>query len=337
MSAGPSDRQAELLATDRWAWLGPFVERWYADPLTAGDGSPPEGLAVAETRLGAPLPAALAEWFELVGRRLEPVQDSPATPLSLTEIDGRPVVWAENQWVWAIVADPASEDGDDPRCTLADNDDWTAPDAALSRTVHGMILSDTLVGVWAGQRRGPLGRLGDQVRGGCIEDVTEAERAVLYAAYEPLPVPPNPFWDKPPHGDADTAIRGDEDSGSGVEWMTATDAAYRHFSALVPLDPAGGSHEVLLRIDQPSDAAFRMVFTRRGQVDSAPFTAAIAGGLAHLGMIGGGRSGLEIRATTTRPEQTAAALLAVVPAAVRDEVVVTTHPAREATPRVLHP
>ena len=69
-----TDQQRNLLGTLRWGWLREFVEVWYAEPLTAEDGSTAEQLTTAEERVG-PLPVALREWFTLVGARLRSTQD----------------------------------------------------------------------------------------------------------------------------------------------------------------------------------------------------------------------------------------------------------------------
>ena len=68
---------ASLLESDRWAPLRQFVARWYSQPITDGDGNTPEEIEQATERIGMQMPAALAEWFLLVGRRLHDVQDSP--------------------------------------------------------------------------------------------------------------------------------------------------------------------------------------------------------------------------------------------------------------------
>ncbi len=73
-----SARQRDLLRTPRWAWLAAFIDTWYFDPVTAQDASPTEEIDAAATAPGVDLPQALREWFELVGRRLEWVQDLPA-------------------------------------------------------------------------------------------------------------------------------------------------------------------------------------------------------------------------------------------------------------------
>ncbi|MEU6151392.1 hypothetical protein ABZ816_15475 [Actinosynnema sp. NPDC047251] len=84
-----SDARRALPATDRWAWLPDVLDRWYAAPLTAADGSPPDEVAAAAHRVGKPLPEPLVEWFTLVGRRPAAVQDAPATPATLPDRPAR--------------------------------------------------------------------------------------------------------------------------------------------------------------------------------------------------------------------------------------------------------
>lgn len=225
-----SQRQRALLAQPRWSWLGGFVGTWYADPLAAADGCGPDELAAAARRLGRPLPAELAEWFELVGHRLEDVQDSPARPDRILLDDDGICVWVENQGVWAIVADP------DGVCRSSEVEHFATEPVSVSEAVRGMVLSDTLVGAWPGLGRGPLGRLAGSVRGDAVEDVSADTLVAVRAAYPRLPVAPNPYFAAVPlHGDEGTVLRGDLETGLGLMWMTATEAARERLELLVPL------------------------------------------------------------------------------------------------------
>ena len=166
-----SSRQQELLSTPRWRWLGELVELWYADPLSAADGSTAEEIDAASARVGLALPVALREWFELVGNRLRESADTPATPSRLWSRDGHLAVWTENQGVWNLVVEGGDKDAD-PVCSCDDAEHFDYPLVRLSAALHGMLLSDTLAGAAAPvapfeDRRGPLGRLGDRVRAGC--------------------------------------------------------------------------------------------------------------------------------------------------------------------------
>src|SRR5215471_1105478 len=98
---GLTDRRRQLLVTDRWSALGTFIDRWYAQPPSDADGHTPLEIEQAAKRLGGRLPAALTEWYELVGRRLRAVQDSPRPLGKLTIENGGLRVWSENQSVWS--------------------------------------------------------------------------------------------------------------------------------------------------------------------------------------------------------------------------------------------
>lgn len=83
-----------------------MLDRWYADPLTAADGSAPEDIAAAAARVGGRLPDGLAEWFTLVGDRLREIQDAPATPGTLRGDDAG-VVGVDGEPGRVVAAGPA--------------------------------------------------------------------------------------------------------------------------------------------------------------------------------------------------------------------------------------
>lgn len=227
-----------MLDTDRWSALGAFLERWYAQPLSDLDGHTPLELEEVARRLGVRLPSALAEWYELVGRRLRDVQDSSALLGELSLEDASVRVWTENQGVWSIHA--PVEAGDDPVCRV-DGDSSTSINEPLSHVLLGMLVSDTLVGSWSGGGTGALGALRSTVRGGFIDDFTDAQVQRLRAAYTPLGVTLNPFYDEAYLGDDATVIRFDHNVA--VEWMTATDDAFAALDAVFGLAPDGGEQE----------------------------------------------------------------------------------------------
>lgn len=328
----PSERQRALLATTRWAWLAAFLDRWFADPLDAADGSTPDEIRGAAARAGIDrLPTGLVEWFELVGRRLEPVQDAPATPETLRSLAGAAVVWTENQGVWSILAGATdAEPGvlDDPEFG------WTP--APLTDTLDAMLLSDTIVGAWSSSGRGPLGPLAEPVRAGMIAEVTETEQAALWAAYPELPLPSNPFWDDSPRGNAHAFLRGDTASGSGIEWMTATEQEFDRLAALVDLDPPEGEHEVVLAVTNLSDPQRRLVLDALGVPLTDPYREAVAG-LGHLGMATGAPDAVRFHVTTRDADAAAAALLAAVPPDLVDQSVIAARPVRLARFHIVHP
>src|SRR5262245_16629882 len=126
---GLTDRSRQLLVTDRWRALGIFMDRWYAQPPSDADGHTPFEIEQAAGRLGERLPVALTEWYELVGRRLRDVQDSPRRLGELTIEKGGLRVWSENQGVWSIIA--PVDAGDDPVCRV-EGDFTSSPDEPLS-------------------------------------------------------------------------------------------------------------------------------------------------------------------------------------------------------------
>jgi hypothetical protein len=235
--------------------------------------------------------------------------------------------------VWSILADG---EGEDPLCVLDDPTAGAWAATPVSITVQAMLASDTLVGVWSDTGRGPLGRLNASVHGGALVDVTEDEVDRIFSGYGPLPLSANPFYDTPVRGDADTLLRGGLAGGMGIEWVTATPAAYQRFTAVVDLDPPGGEHELLLMLQRLGWADRRFLLYTDGSPQLEPFQAALAGGLGHLGKAGTQcGQGIEYRVTTTRPAEAADALLAVLPLRLRGKVTVKARPARVADYRTL--
>lgn len=220
-----------LRRSRRWEPLTGFVARWYRQPLCDGDGCSTEDLAATERRLGTRLPAALAEWFLLVDRRLQSVQDSPLR-LQKLEIadDGLLPVWWENQGVWSLRVRSDAPEDDPPM----EADEEFPISGRLVETLLSMVTSDTLVGAWGGDHRGPMGWLGEHVRGGTVEG---AEVSVVAPLRLPLlPGPGNPFFqelDCRPRGDDTLVVRF---NGADLEWMTATPEAFARLSSVLDLD-----------------------------------------------------------------------------------------------------
>jgi len=318
-----------LLATDRWRPLGDFVERWYARPIGDDDGHSSLEVERAVGRVGATLPIALTEWFELLGRRLRAVQDVPPRLEQLAIVDGRITVWHENQGVWTIVA-PADV-GDDPICRVID-DTFASPDAPLSRTLLGMLVSDTLIGAWAGTHVGPLGELRATVRGGYIESFTDDQVARLRSTYAALPFPVNPFFPDPYRGDEATVIR---IADVAIEWMTATHEAFVALDALLELRPASGEHEVVIAFDGLSDAQQRYL-TREHRLPNIDIFGSALDGIGHLGMaVGGDSPRFHIR--TTEPHRVRDLALAALPDDLRPHVVIAARPVAVSVFDVLYP
>jgi hypothetical protein len=224
--------RCRLLETDRWRPLAALVDRWYARPLSDDDGHAPADIEHAEQRLGVRIPGALVEWYELVGRRLRGVQDHPTSLDALALEGGYVRLWSENQAVWTLVT--TLDAGEDPPC-LVDDQTYACSDAPSSQVMLGMVVSETLVGAWAGRRVGVLGELRAAVRGGYLDEFDDTLPVRLRAAYAALDYVRNPFFDTPCRGDAATILRIQD---AAIEWTTATDEAFAALAAVLGLAPA---------------------------------------------------------------------------------------------------
>ncbi|RRD50371.1 SMI1/KNR4 family protein [Buchananella hordeovulneris] len=242
-----SARQDELLLSPRWRPLRRALD-WHAEPLMAEHGCTPDEITALQTRLGCPLPGVLREWLELVGHRLQEVQDIPGRPDTIVRDGDNVLVWTENQDVWRLWSPP----GEDPVCLL---EGMEAPPATLSQWLAGLVLSDTLVGAACGTRRGPLGELDTEVAGGVVELDDPVIIAALRDRYPELKEPVPPFWDEPWRGDGETVLRG---LGTEfIEWMATTPQAYARVDGLLDLEPEGGLCEVVVHVKDlnPAEAA----------------------------------------------------------------------------------
>jgi hypothetical protein len=232
-----------LWLTERWRPLVEFVTRWYERPLADDDGCSESELRAAEERIGARLPTALMEWFRLVSRRLEDVQDSPARLDRLGADNGLVPVWIENQGNWVIRA-PTDQHEEDPEIVI---DEESRFHGRLVETLLGMATSDTLVGAWCGHGRGPLGALSDGVCGG--QDNALGPDAIE-SHYPLLSGPGDPFCFEPAYfrarGDGATVVRC---NGAGLEWMTANDEAFARLSPILHLEE-GTEFDLLIRFER---------------------------------------------------------------------------------------
>ncbi len=323
------NRRQSLLASLRWRAFAAFAEGWFDLPISDDDGHTTAELADSEQRLGQPLPAALAEWFELVGRRLRAVQDSPRLLAQLAVVDGKTPIWIENQGVWTICA---ALNGDaDPLCTI-DDADYASPNAPLSQTLLGMLVSDTLVGAWGGRRQGPLGLLGASVRGGYLDDCSDEQLQQLRSAYPALRGPGNPFYDEPVRGDATTIMR---ISATGLEWMTATDDAFAAFGQMFELAPPGGEHELVVAFEGLPPSLVERLTVEHGVPDASLIEPALGDvGRIHT-MVGGRQQRFHIK--TMDPQQATVLILAALPADFLPYVVIATHPIAISYYEVLYP
>ncbi len=331
---GLTDRRRQLLDTDRWRALGAFIERWYAQPLSDADGHTPLEIEQVARRLGARLPDALTEWYELVGRRVRDVQDSPTLLDELTIEGGSVRVWTENQGVWSIHS--PVDAGDDPVCRV-DGDFSTSPDEPLSQVLFGMLVSDTLVGDWAGAGIGSLGELQSTVRGGYCDDFTDEQVQRLHAAYATLGFTLNPFFDEAYLGDDATVIR--FHNNVAVEWMTATDEAFAALDGVFGLAPEGGEYEVVVAFDSLSAAQLRYLTgtdESSMQLPDIELVSRPLAGIGHVGMaVGGDSPRFHIR--TKQPHRVLERILAMLPADLQPQLTVATRPVAISVFEVLYP
>ncbi|MFJ5194680.1 SMI1/KNR4 family protein [Streptomyces sp. NPDC088394] len=142
------DRQAA------WRFVRTFARDWSRRPLTEADGYAPADLDAAQARLGLPLPAALRDAYQLLGRRpdLTDNQDCLLAPkdLYLDADRGVLVFRVENQSCayWGIRATDLDQD-DPPVVVRADlvrptADDWAAWLGRVSVAFVEIVLSEAL-------------------------------------------------------------------------------------------------------------------------------------------------------------------------------------------------
>jgi hypothetical protein len=249
----------ELIQDPRWAALAAFVRRWYAEPLGAV-GVTEADLARAEARLGCELPLALREWFLLVGHRLHFCGQDVPTRLEelagetaageewrakvVAPSDGRIVVWRENQGCWFAEVEVAPRRADGSVLLTSERGQSGRRDR-LERALLGMVCSDTLVAVWAGNLDGPLGELKPGVVGGYpLERTPEVEARV--AALPALDIPITPLYDEPFRGHESLVIRA---SGAGWEWMAADEDAHAEARRILALDDESGPRRLVVIFD----------------------------------------------------------------------------------------
>jgi hypothetical protein len=325
-----TERRRRLLDTGRWRALGPFVERWYAEPLCDADGYTRLEIEQVARRCGVRLPVALTEWYELVGKRLRDVQDSPTLLDEISIEHDEICIWSENQGVWSIVT--RVDAGDDPLCRV-DDKSFASPDAPLSQTLFGMLVSETIVGAWAGTRVGTLGELRASVRGGYQEDFNAETLECLASAYEQLDVTRNPFFDNKYRGDDTTVIRSQE---VAIEWITATDEAFAALDDTLGLMPEGGEHEVVVAFE-PGAVTPAQPLTHQLPA-MATFSSLLAGvGHVTIAVMGGHGRGPRFHIRTAHPGRVLERLLAALPAELLSQLTVATRPVAISVFEVLYP
>lgn len=232
-----SARQKELLSLPRWAWLKECIATWYAEPISEKDGLPVETIDQAEARLGVRIPKVLQEWYELVGARLDFIQDQPLLPHQLQVTNGHLEFWWENQGCWTLGA--ALNQGDNPPVHVFEGEGMMTKIFTLSAWLHGMTLSETVTGIWADrwaetlrtpdigeyERRSFLGKVKAEVQGGYFGYVSEEVTQWATQHFPELSAPNVPFLECRTFGDQSTFLRVSEGDVS-IEWMTATPQAF---------------------------------------------------------------------------------------------------------------
>lgn len=197
-----------------------FAREWLT-PLRDGDGCPAGEVAAAEDRLGLRLPASLAAFYRLLGRRrdLTSSQDTLIALNSLVVVDGALVYRIEAQACasWGVrVSDLGLADPPAVFCEgYGDGRPWHAFLRSFSLAAVELVLSETLFGGAGGHADNRALDEGDSVR--------------LEGLYERLPFPDYPAWWQPEarqavrwFGGPDLLLR--EDSRTWL-WVLARNAA----------------------------------------------------------------------------------------------------------------
>jgi hypothetical protein len=212
-------------ALPRWQRSLGFARKWRGRPLGARDGLPMARIREREDQLGFRLPAALRQWYSLVGGALREVQDTPVKLDDLSLEGGLVAFFVENQgcFHWAVLEDHLGED--DP--PVHGGYELRAPGRVadhLSEVLFAKVLSETTLSetTLAGEVRcSTIGRLRRGVRGGYFEGEGFADDVVA-DRYPRLPVVSTGFPDESVlHGDADTIVQVE---GSGYAWAVARTA-----------------------------------------------------------------------------------------------------------------
>ncbi|MEU9623135.1 SMI1/KNR4 family protein [Streptomyces sp. NPDC048155] len=180
-----------------WRFIRAFARDWSQRPLTETDGCTPAELDATQARLGLPLPAALREAYQLLGRRpdLTDHQDALLAPqdLYLDEDRGVLVFRVENQSCayWGIRVTDLEQD-DPPVVARADlvrptADDWTAWLGRVSVEFIEIVLSEALCADEDLMGWVPLGDTG------LPEDITGTFRRLPFPEY-PIGQQPGSRW-----------------------------------------------------------------------------------------------------------------------------------------------
>ncbi|MFF8420780.1 SMI1/KNR4 family protein [Streptomyces sp. NPDC015680] len=213
------DRQAA------WRFVRAFARDWSRRPLTEADGYAPADLDAAQARLGLPLPAALRDAYQLLGRRpdLTDNQDSLLAPkdLYLDADRGVLVFRVENQSCayWGIRITDLDQD-DPPVVVRADlvrptADDWAAWLGRVSVAFVEIVLSEALCA-------------DEDLMGWVTPDETGLPEDIA-ATFRRLPLPEYPISQQPgSHWYAHDEIILRDDRGTAM-FRARTEAAFDRF------------------------------------------------------------------------------------------------------------
>jgi len=221
-----------IAALPRWEPLVDFAARWCAHPLSPEDGVPAEAIARKEAELGFRLPAALREWYRLVGVGLRQVYDIPTllSDVRLRQDEEQDSAFASvrifeechGHYMWVVAQ--ADLDADDPPVLGSHDGEAHVPFTRhLSEFLTAMTYSSAAF-IGYEMQESLIGALALGVHGAFFRR-TEG----LVERYPRLPLVPllggnwgiNSRW----HGDEDTiiALSGESEIGSGV---ARTEAAW---------------------------------------------------------------------------------------------------------------
>jgi hypothetical protein len=182
-------------AGSAFAFIEWFAREWLT-PLKDGDGCSAAEVAAAEDRLGLQLPASVAAFYRLLGRRrdLTSSQDTLIALNSLAVVDGALVYRIEAQACASWGVQVSSLGLADPPVVLCegygDGRPWHTFLGSFSLAAVELVLGETLFG-------GAGGRADNRA-------LDDADSVRLERLYERLPFPDYPAWWQP---EAQQAVR----------------------------------------------------------------------------------------------------------------------------------
>lgn len=149
---------ALIPALSRWRQPLGLVARFAAQPPAEADGWPEAELLAAEARLGFRLPAALREWYRVVGRwtGAPRLHEWTTAPAALELVDGHLLLLRARGWEAQASVREADLARDDPRLFVAIDrrSEWGALGDPLSVGLGGALALEVAQdGPWAAEIR----------------------------------------------------------------------------------------------------------------------------------------------------------------------------------------